>query len=93
MDWREKQVKLKEMLDETSKKICNEVQLNDTFIQINERWGVGETLFDFFWWDIKINSTKLGKEYSKYTDIILSPDRIDRELVNEIGYVKNEKLV
>lgn len=93
MDWRDKQDILKEKLQKTSEKICNEVQLYDTFIQINERWGVGETLFDFFWWDIKINSTKLGKKYSKYTDIILSPDRIDKNIVNNIGNVKKGNII
>lgn len=49
-----------------------------------------------FWWDIRINSEILSEEYREYTDIILSPDRIDLEIINSIscGMKKNqEKLI
>lgn len=84
MDWRAEQKKIKCQMDEKSNKIIQQIKANNLFVRISMRWGQGERLYTYFWWDIKIDSNCLKDEFRDYTDILLMPYRITADVIDKI---------
>lgn len=97
MDRRTEQKKIESRIDGKSNKITQKIKENNVFAQISMRWGRSETLYNYFWWDIKINSICLKHEFRDYTDILLMPYRITADIINnelrdkEIKEIQDEK--
>ncbi len=94
--WNDKQKVLKDneiekrgLIEQEIKNAINNICPDCVFDSVvNERWGVGEALYDIFWWDIKIKDSLLIDELKGYTDILCLPYKINISEIAELQKIE-----